>query len=100
MKELPISIGVLSWKGYESLNNSLISYQNNGLNQLSSEKYICLPEYTQEGINLSNKFGYKSILLKKNNGISLFDANKLLTSDFKDFSTYIIFFSSKTLLLF
>ena len=69
MKELPISIGVLSWKGYESLNNSLISYQNNGLNQLSSEKYICLPEYTQEGINLSNKFGYKSILLKKNNGI-------------------------------
>ena len=61
MKKLPLSIGILSWKGYKSLENSLLSYKINGLNSLSSDKYICLPEFTKEGINLSNKFGYKTI---------------------------------------
>ena len=69
MKKLPLSIGILSWKGYDSLRNSLLSYKKNGLNSLTDHKYICLPEYTQKGIDLSEKFGYRPILFKKNIGI-------------------------------
>lgn len=69
MKKLPLSIGILSWKGYSSLENSLLSYKINGLNKLVSEKYICLPEYNEKGIELSKKFGYEPLLFKKNLGI-------------------------------
>ena len=69
MKKLPLSIGILSWKGYSSLENSLLSYKINGLNDFVSEKHICLPEYNEEGVQLSKKFGYKPILFKKNLGI-------------------------------
>ena len=69
MKKLPLSIGILSWKGYNSLRNSLLSYKENGLNNLTDQKYICLPEYTQKGIELSKEFGYRPILFKKNIGI-------------------------------
>ena len=69
MKKLPLSIGILSWRGYESLNNSLLSYKKNGLNSLTDHKYICLPGYTQKGIDLSEKFGYRPILFKQNIGI-------------------------------
>ena len=69
MKKLPLSIGILSWKGYKSLENSLLSYKINGLNHLVSKKYICLPEYNEKGVFLSKKFGYKPILFEKNLGI-------------------------------
>ena len=69
MKKLPLSIGILSWKGYTSLENSLLSYKINGLNDFVSEKHICLPEYNEEGVQLSKKFGYKPLLFKKNLGI-------------------------------
>ncbi len=69
MQKLSLSIGILSWKGYKSLHNALKSYEKNGLNSMISSKFICLPEYTNEGINLSKKFGYKPLLYKKNLGI-------------------------------
>ena len=67
--KLEFSIGILSWKGYSSLNNSLKSYQINGLSRLSTSRFICLPEYNDKGIQLSKKFGYKPILFKTNIGI-------------------------------
>ena len=69
MKKLNFSIGILSWKGYESLKNSLESYSKNGLNNLTESRYICLPEYNQEGINISKKYNYKPILFNRNIGI-------------------------------
>ena len=69
MNELQFSIGILSWRGYESLKNSLISYEKNGLSQLTNKKFICLPEYNEEGIKIANEFNYKPILIRENIGI-------------------------------
>ena len=69
MKSLRFSIGILSWRGYDSLINSLISYEKNGLSYLTNDKFICLPEYTKEGIQIAKKFNYEPILIKKNKGI-------------------------------
>ncbi len=69
MSGLKFSIGILSWKGYNSLNNSLISYENNGLSRLTNNKFICLPEYNEEGIKIAKKFNYEPILIRENIGI-------------------------------
>ena len=69
MLDLPFSIGILSWKGYDSLLNSLITYEKNGLSKLTKHKYICLPDYKREGIDIANKFNYEPILIKENLGI-------------------------------
>ena len=69
MVNLPFSIGILSWKGYDSLLNSLISYENNGLSKLTNHKYICLPEYKKEGIEIAKRFCYEPILIRENLGI-------------------------------
>ena len=69
MKNLKFSIGILSWKGYDSLHNSLQSYEKYGLNSLTKSKFICLSEYSNKGIELAKKFGYQPILFKKNIGI-------------------------------
>lgn len=69
MKNLKFSIGILSWKGYGSLYNSLKSYDKFGLNTLTKSKFLCLPEYSSRGVELANKFGYKTVLFKKNIGI-------------------------------
>ena len=69
MQSLRFSIGILSWKGYDSLINSLISYEKNGLSDMTDNKFICLPEYTNEGLKIAEKFNYKPILIKENLGI-------------------------------
>ena len=69
MKELQFSIGILSWRGYDSLKNSLISYEKNGLSKLTSKKFICLPEYNREGIKIAKRFNYEPILIRENIGI-------------------------------
>ena len=69
MSKLQFSIGILSWKGYDSLKNSLISYEKNGLSKLTNNKFICLPEYNEEGIKIAKKFNYKPILIDQNIGI-------------------------------
>ncbi len=69
MKKLKFSIGILSWRGYESLHNSLMSYEKNGLNSLTKSKFLCLPEYSNKGIELAKMFGYTPILFQNNIGI-------------------------------
>ena len=34
MNELSFAIGILSWRGYDSLENSLYSYKKNGLSDM------------------------------------------------------------------
>ena len=69
MQHLRFSIGILSWRGYDSLINSLLSYEKNGLSYLTNDKFICLPEYTKEGIEIAKKFNYEPILIDNNKGI-------------------------------
>ena len=69
MKNPDFSIGILSWNGYDSLLNSLKSYEKNGLSKLTNHKYICLPEYKTEGIEIAKKYSYEPILIKQNLGI-------------------------------
>tara|TARA_B100001027_G_C16206519_1_gene303080 strand:- start:164 stop:964 length:801 start_codon:yes stop_codon:yes gene_type:complete len=69
MSKLSFSIGILSWKGYDSLENSLNSYKKNGLSNMTNYKYLCLPEYTEEGIKIAKKYNYKPILARENLGI-------------------------------
>ena len=69
MNKLSFSIGILSWKGYDSLENSLYSYKKNGLSNMTKHKFVCLPEYKEEGIKIAEKYDYKPILIKKNLGI-------------------------------
>ena len=56
MSKFQFSIGILSWKGYDSLKNSLISYEKNGLSKLTNNKFVCLPEYNEEGIKIAKAF--------------------------------------------
>ena len=69
MRHLNFSIGILSWRGYDSLVNSLNSYKKNGLSSLTKNKFVCLPEYTKEGIEIAKHFNYEPILVKENRGI-------------------------------
>ena len=69
MSNLKFSIGILSWNGYDSLLNSLKSYEKNGLSKLTNYKFICLPEFKKEGIKIAEAFSYKPILVKENLGI-------------------------------
>ena len=69
MQKLLFSIGILSWQGYDSLENSLYSYKKNGLSNMTKHKYVCLPEYNEEGIKIAEKYNYKPILIKENLGI-------------------------------
>ena len=45
MKNLKFSIGILSWKGYDSLYNSLKSYERFGLNSLTKSKFELVVKY-------------------------------------------------------
>ncbi len=69
MKKLSFAIGILSWRGYDSLENSLHSYKKNGLSNMTKHKFVCLPEYKEEGIKIVEKYNYKPILIKENLGI-------------------------------
>jgi len=69
MNKLPFAIGILSWKGYDTLENSLFSYQKNGLSNMTDHKFVCLPEYSEEGIKIVEKYNYKTILARENLGV-------------------------------
>ncbi len=66
MNNLRFAIGILSWRGYDSLENSLKSYKKNGLSDMTIHKFVCLPEYTEEGVRIAEKYNFKPIIIKEN----------------------------------
>ena len=56
MSTLNFSIGILSWQGYDSLVNSLNSYQKNGLSLLTNKKFIKRFKFIESE---ANKLGKK-----------------------------------------
>ena len=51
-----LGLGILSWKGHNSLTASLTSYKNAGFLDLFAEKLVFLPEIDERGIELAKKF--------------------------------------------
>jgi len=67
--KLPISIGILSWNNNISLENSLKSYQKNGLFDLSEDVTIYFQEINDEKISIAKKYGLNCIGSLYNVGI-------------------------------
>ena len=53
INKLQFSIGILSWKGYDSLTNSLLSYHKNGLSKLTKNKFGEISVLTARGVQLT-----------------------------------------------
>ncbi len=66
---MEFSIGILSWKGYDSLAAALATYEENGLHKLTDTRLLCLPEAEQAGRDLAKKYGYETHCPKQNLGI-------------------------------
>lgn len=52
-----IGLGILSWRGHESLSRVLPTYQTGGLFDLVDEAVLFLPEARQETVALGQRFG-------------------------------------------
>ena len=64
-----IGFGVLSWRGYDSLANSLESYERQRLLDLFDEKVLFLPEAGPRGIELARRYGLHEKTTPNNLGI-------------------------------
>ena len=64
-----IGFGVLSWRGYDSLANSLESYERQRLLDLFDEKVLFLPEAGLRGIELARRYGLQEKTTPNNLGI-------------------------------
>lgn len=69
LTKLPISIGILSWNSRSTLENTLNSYKNNGLFEISNDIQIIFQETDNKDIEIANKFNLPYIKLDTNIGI-------------------------------
>ena len=53
-----LGVGILSWHGYQSLEASLISYEQAGMLDIFDEAILFLPEQTEHGSNIGHQYGY------------------------------------------
>lgn len=87
MKSKPtIGIGILSWKGYDSLEATLKSYRDANLFKYFDEQLLFLPEIDERGIAIAKKFGipYKG----SETNLGVLGGNKALAEAMK--SDYIL----------
>jgi FkbM family methyltransferase len=66
---LPISVGILSWKSSETLDNTLASYKKNGLFEITDDVCILFQEASKEDKEVAKKYGIPYIALDRNVGI-------------------------------
>lgn len=85
---LPLSIGILAWKSDSALENTLNSYKNNGLLNISDDIRIIFQEVRTKDIELANKFNLKYIGLSDNIGIG--KAFSLLATSLKYSSVLLL----------
>ena len=62
-------LGILSWHGYASLQNTLQSYADASLFDLFDRTLVFLPEATDEGIGIARRFGIEFVTHDRNVGI-------------------------------
>lgn len=68
-QQATIGLGILSWRGYESLRRSLQTYREHDLFSLFDECTVFLPEIEQTGVALAQEFGLAYAGSEKNLGI-------------------------------
>lgn len=61
------SIGILTWKSYDTLQNTLESYRNNGLLQLTDDIILFAQEATAQDAELAAEFGITTVIAKSKN---------------------------------
>jgi len=71
MKKLPISIGILAWKSGQTLVDTLITYYQNGLFDISNDITILFQEFSENDYQIAKHFGLDSICLNSNIGIGM-----------------------------
>lgn len=69
MEKLKISIGILSWKSGQTLVDTLTTYYQNGLLEITDDIKIIFQEISNEDITIANHFGINYIGLHNNIGI-------------------------------
>jgi hypothetical protein len=69
MEKLPISVGILSWNSGQTLVDTLTTYYENGLVNITDDITILFQEYNKTDIEIANHFGFNCICLTKNVGI-------------------------------
>jgi hypothetical protein len=69
MNKLPISIGILSWHSGQTLVDTLFSYHQNGLFEITNDITILFQEVTDEDKQIANHFSLPYIGLNENIGI-------------------------------
>lgn len=61
------SIGILTWKSYDTLRNTLESYRNNGLLQLTDDIILFAQEATTQDVDIAAEFGITTVIAKSKN---------------------------------
>jgi hypothetical protein len=69
MKKLDLSVGILSWKSDDVLDNTLKTYINNGLLDMVNDVTILFQEFSKKDYDIAVKYGLNLIGLNKNIGI-------------------------------
>ena len=61
------SIGILTWKSYDTLRNTLESYRKNGLLQLTDDIMLFAQEGGVRDAEIAEEYGINHVILKNNN---------------------------------
>ncbi len=64
-----LGLGILSWRGYDSVRTTLNSYKNAGFLDYFDEKLLFLPQIEEEGIRVASEFSIPYKGTPKNLGI-------------------------------
>lgn len=67
--KLDIEIGILSWKSYKTLTNTLESHQNNGLYNIIKKKTIYYQEIKEKDVDIAKKYNFNILGSPDNIGI-------------------------------
>jgi hypothetical protein len=67
MENISLSIGILTWKSHDTLFNTLNSYKNNGLLDMTSDVRIYAQELSREDLSIADHFRIKNIIGSKEN---------------------------------
>ena len=64
-----IGVCILSWQGYDSLRNALMTYQERGFISMFAQFKVLLPEGTNDGVEICKSFNVEPIVFEQNLGI-------------------------------
>lgn len=67
MEKINISLGILTWKSYSTLYNTLSSYKENGLLEIVDQTILFAQECTQKDIDIAEEFALDILIPTQNN---------------------------------